>query len=63
MFKKLKPNLFKEKSEEELTKHFESLELEKGDLKAMIIAALLVFMPILFLLIGLLILIASLFGL
>ncbi len=63
MFKKLKPKLFKEKSEEELAKHYESLELEKGDLKAMIIAGFIVFMPLLLVLIGILILIAKLFGL
>ncbi len=63
MFKKLKPDLFKEKSKEELDKHFDSLELEKNDFKAMVIAAFIVFMPILLLLIGLLVFIAKLFGL
>ena len=37
----------KKKTKEELDKHYESVELEKGDFLAMIIAAFITFMPIL----------------
>ena len=44
---RLRERLPKRKSKEELDKHYESLELEKGDLLAMVIAGLITFVPIL----------------
>ena len=44
---KLKDKLPKNKSKEELDEHYENVELEKGDLTAMIIAAFITFFPIL----------------
>ncbi len=46
MFKKLRPNLFKEKTKQELDEHYENLELERGDLLAMLIAAFITFAPL-----------------
>jgi len=43
-FKKL---LGKDKSQEELEKHYDSIELEKGDFSAMVIAAIITFLPVL----------------
>ncbi len=63
MFKKLKPNLFKEKKKDELDKHYDSLELEKGDFTALVIAAFITFMPIALLIAGAFFLVAKLFGL
>ncbi len=37
---------FKDKSNHELEEHYEKIELEKGDLTAMLIAALITFLPI-----------------
>ena len=44
---KLKELLPKQKPKEELDEHYEKLELEKGDVPAMIIAAFLTFLPVL----------------
>ena len=52
-FKALLP---KKKTDEELNKHYEEVELEKGDFLAMVLAALITFLPVL------LIVIAILFG-
>ena len=35
------------KTKEELDEHYENIELEKGDFKAMVIAALITFVPVL----------------
>ena len=37
---------FKKKSQEELDKHYDNIELEKGDFPAMVIAALITFLPV-----------------
>ena len=37
----------RKKSKEELDKHYENIELEKGDFLAMVIAGLITFLPIL----------------
>jgi hypothetical protein len=37
----------KEKSKDELERHYEGLELEKGDFPAMVIAAVITFFPVL----------------
>ena len=44
---KLKAHFPKKKTKEELDAHYESLELEKGDFLAMVIAAFITFMPVL----------------
>ena len=44
---KLKLRLPKQKTKEELDEHYKNIELEKGDLPAMIIAAFITFLPIL----------------
>jgi len=46
-FQELKNTLFKKKTKEELDAHYESMELEKGDFPAMVIAAIIVFLPVL----------------
>ncbi len=46
MFKKFRPDLFTKKTKKELDEHYENLELEKGDLLAMIIAAIITFGPV-----------------
>ncbi len=46
MFKKFRPHIFKEKTESELREHYENIELEKGDLLAMLIAAIITFAPL-----------------
>ncbi len=46
MFNKFRPDIFKKKSKKQLDDHYNNIELEKGDLPAMIIAALLTFGPI-----------------
>ncbi len=46
LFKGLKPGILKDKSKEELDKHYDKIELEKGDLPAMLIAALITFLPV-----------------
>lgn len=46
MFEKLKSKLPKPKTEEELDEYYDKLELEKGDIPAMIIAALITFVPV-----------------
>jgi hypothetical protein len=43
-FKKL---LAKDKTKEELDKHYNGMSLEKGDFTAMVIAALITFLPVL----------------
>ena len=43
---KFRARLPKQKTKEELDAHFKSIELEKGDLPAMIIAALITFLPV-----------------
>jgi len=37
----------KKKTKEELDKHYESIELEKGDFLAMVIAGIITFLPVL----------------
>ena len=44
---RLRKLLPKKKTPEELDKHYDGLELEKGDFLAMVIAAFITFMPIL----------------
>jgi len=44
---KLRELLPKKKSKEELDDHYDSLDIEKGDVPAMIIAALITFLPVL----------------
>jgi len=44
---KLKEIFGKKKTDKELNEHYEKIELEKGDLLAMIIAALITFIPVL----------------
>ena len=44
---RLKLRLPKQKTKEELDEHYKNIELEKGDLPAMIIAAFITFLPIL----------------
>jgi len=46
-FQKVKDAVFKKKTKEELDAHYDSIELEKGDFLAMVIAALIVFLPVL----------------
>ena len=45
--KRLKDILKKEKTKEELDEHYKNIELEKGDFLAMVIAAIITFLPIL----------------
>jgi hypothetical protein len=47
IFDRIKERLPKQKSKEELDKHYEGLELEKGDFLAMLIAAAITFLPVL----------------
>ncbi len=51
------------KSEKELDKHYENINLEKGDLAAMLIAALLTFGPLIIVISLIYVGIALLFGL
>ena len=44
---RLKSLLPKKKTEEELDEHYDKIELEKGDFPAMVIAALITFLPVL----------------
>ena len=44
---KLKDLAPKQKTKEELDEHYKNIELEKGDLSAMIIAAFITFFPVL----------------
>ena len=44
---KLREILPKSKTKKELDEHYDKIELEKGDLPAMIIAALITFLPVL----------------
>jgi len=44
---RLKEIFSRKKSKEELDKHYESIELEKGDFLAMVIAGIITFLPIL----------------
>ncbi len=62
MFKKLRPDLFKDKTKEELNEHYDKLELEKGDFTAMVIAAVLTFGPVIIAVSAIYIIIALLFG-
>ncbi len=62
MFKKNRPDLFKNKSKKELDEHYNNLQLEKGDLPAMIIAALITFGPIIIGVSLIYIIIGSFFG-
>jgi len=43
---RFKEILGKKKTKEELDKHYDSIELEKGDFPAMVIAALITFLPV-----------------
>jgi uncharacterized protein HemY len=45
--KRFKRILGKEKTKEELDEHYKNIELEKGDFAAMVIAALITFLPVL----------------
>jgi len=47
LFDRFKQILSKKKSKEELDKHYEEMDLEKGDFSAMVIAALITFLPVL----------------
>ena len=49
------------KTQEELDEHYNNLELEKGDYPAMVIAALLTFLPVLLIAMGIIYGIAWLF--
>ncbi len=62
-FKKFRSRLPKEKTKQELDDHFEQVELEKGDLLAMIIAAFLTFAPIIFAVTLIVFLVSLFFGL
>jgi uncharacterized membrane protein YdjX (TVP38/TMEM64 family) len=44
---RLKSLLSKNKTPEELKEHYDSIELEKGDFLAMVIAAFITFLPVL----------------
>ena len=46
MLERFRAALPKRKSKEELDKHYSEVELEKGDFKAMVIAALITFLPV-----------------
>ena len=46
VIKKLKDLLPKEKNKEDLDQHYDNMKLEKGDLPAMLIAALITFLPV-----------------
>jgi hypothetical protein len=50
--KRLRDVLPKSKSKEDLDKHYEGLELEKGDFLAMVIAAFITFIPLLIIIMG-----------
>ncbi len=60
---KFRSHLPKEKTNQELEDRFEQVELEKGDLLAMIIAAFLTFAPIIFAITLIVLLISLFFGL
>ncbi len=51
-----------QKSKKQLEQHYESLELEKGDLLAMFIAAFITFGPLIIIITALLVGIAYIFG-
>jgi len=44
---RLKEIFSRKKSKEELNKHYEEVELEKGDFLAMVIAGIITFLPVL----------------
>jgi len=44
---RFKSLLSKKKTKEELDEHYDNIELEKGDFPAMVIAALITFLPVL----------------
>jgi len=44
---RFKAILSKKKTKEELDAHYDSIELEKGDFPAMVLAALITFLPVL----------------
>jgi len=44
---RLKEILGKKKTKEELDEHYQNIELEKGDFPAMVIAAIITFLPVL----------------
>lgn len=46
MFDNLRSKLPKQKSKEELDEYYDKLDLEKGDIPAMIIAAIITFLPV-----------------
>ena len=46
-YDKLKQAISKQKTKSELDKHYDEIELEKGDFLAMVIAAFITFTPIL----------------
>ncbi len=52
----------KDKSKEELDEHFKDMELEKGDLSAMLIAALITFGPVILVISLIYVGVALLFG-
>ncbi len=61
MFKKNRSKIFKEKTKEELDEHYNNIQLEKGDLLAMLIAALIVFLPVVVIISLIYVFIASMF--
>jgi len=46
-FERFKDALPKKKTKEELDEHYDKIELEKGDFLAMVIAAMITFLPVL----------------
>jgi hypothetical protein len=44
---RFRKRLAKKKTKEELDKHYDGIELEKGDFAAMVIAAVVTFLPVL----------------
>lgn len=52
LFSKLKDRLPKEKSKDELDKHYDNMKLEKHDLLAMLIAAFITIVPFVLIILG-----------
>ncbi len=62
-FDKFNSKFLKEKSKKELDEHYDNIELEKGDLTAMLIAAFITFMPLVIIITLIYIGVAHIFGL
>ncbi len=62
-FNKLSDSIKNKKTKKELSKRYDNIELEKGDLLAMLIAAFTVFMPLIIFISAIYILVALFFGL